>query len=107
MVAGLGGVESGKLEVFNRVPLLRIGQPEEAASVWAFLLSDEAKYSRSSSAPKMHIWASSENVRELSGLPCFKYIFHEFICYLERALADWRTSSVTGSVYTIDGGMLA
>ena len=48
MVAGLGGVESGKLEVFNRVPLSRIGQPEEAASVWAFLLSDEAKYSMSS-----------------------------------------------------------
>lgn len=47
MVAGLGGVESGKLEVFNRVPLSRIGQPEEAASVWAFLLSDEAKYSMS------------------------------------------------------------
>lgn len=57
MVKGLGGVESGKLEVFNRVPLARIGQPEEAASVFAFLLSDEAKY-------------------------------------------------ITGSVYTIDGGML-
>lgn len=38
------GVESGKLEVFNRVPLARIGQLEEDASVFAFLLSDEAKY---------------------------------------------------------------
>lgn len=51
MVAGLGGVESAKLEVFNRVPLLRKGQPEEAASVWAFLLSDEAKYNMSTLEP--------------------------------------------------------
>ena len=107
MVAGLGGLESGKLEVFYRVRLSRIGQPEEAASVWTFLLSDEAKYSTSSSAPKMHVCASSENLREASGLPCFKYISHKFGCYSNRVLADWRTSSVTGSVYTIDGGMLA
>jgi len=42
MVAQLGGVESGKLKVFNRIPLSRIGQPEEAANVFKFLLSDEA-----------------------------------------------------------------
>ena len=39
------------VKFFDRVPLSRIGQPEEAASVWAFLLSDEAKYSRSRAAP--------------------------------------------------------
>lgn len=56
MVAGLGGVEPGKLEVFNRALLSRIGQPEEAASVWAFLLSDEAKYSRSYQNPQKCIF---------------------------------------------------
>ncbi len=30
--------------MFIRVPLARIGQLEEDASVFAFLLSDEAKY---------------------------------------------------------------
>lgn len=58
MVAGLGGVEHAGLEVFKRVSLSRIGQPEECATVFAFLLSDEAKF-------------------------------------------------ITGSVYTVDGGMLA
>lgn len=53
MLVGLDGVESGKLEVFSRSPLSRIGQPDETAGVQAFLLSDEAKYSRSSLAPNM------------------------------------------------------
>ncbi len=106
MVAGLGGVESGKLEVFNRVPLSRIGQPEEAASVWAFLLSDEAKYSQSSPAPKTHVWASSGNKRHVLGLPYFRPTSHD-LHFCSRVPADWRASTVTGSVYTIDGGMLA
>ena len=47
----VAGVDPGHLDnLLNRVPLSRIGQPEEAASVWAFLLSDEAKYSRSRAA---------------------------------------------------------
>ena len=47
-----GVVDSSRVDKFlDRVPLSRIGQPEEAASVWAFLLSDEAKYSRSRAAP--------------------------------------------------------
>lgn len=64
MVAGLGGVESAKLEMFNRVPLSRIGQPEEAASVRAFLLSDGAKYSRSSPDPKSRL----ERLREIRNM---------------------------------------
>lgn len=60
MVAGLGGVESAKLEMFNRVPLSRLGQPEDAPSVRAFLLSDGAKYSKSSPDPKSRL----ERLRE-------------------------------------------
>ena len=48
----VAGVDPGKLEqLLKGVPLSRMGQPEEAASVWAFLLSDEAKYSRSRALP--------------------------------------------------------
>ena len=70
MVAGLGEVESGKIEVVNRVPLSRIGQPKEAACVWAFLLSDEAKYSRSPQSinTDLGVFGKSETT---SGLPCF------------------------------------
>ena len=31
-------------EMENRVPLKRLGQPEELANVYAFLASDEASY---------------------------------------------------------------
>ena len=42
MVAGIGEVEPGSLDnLLCRVPLSRIGQPEEAARVWELLLSDE------------------------------------------------------------------
>ncbi|TVY37468.1 Levodione reductase [Lachnellula occidentalis] len=44
MIASFGAVDSGKLEVFNRVPLKRIGEPEEIANLFAWLLSDESKY---------------------------------------------------------------
>jgi NAD(P)-dependent dehydrogenase (short-subunit alcohol dehydrogenase family) len=44
MIASFGALDSGKLEVFNRVPLKRIGQPEEIANLFAWLLSDESKY---------------------------------------------------------------
>ena len=48
----VAGVDPGLLDkLLNMVPLSRMGQPEEAASVWAFLLSDEAKYSRSRAPP--------------------------------------------------------
>ena len=48
----VAGVDPGHLnKLLNGIPLSRIGQPEEAASVWAFLLSDEAKYSRSRACP--------------------------------------------------------
>lgn len=48
----MAGVEPALLgNLLSRVPLSRVGQPEEAASLWAFLLSDEAKYSRSCPAP--------------------------------------------------------
>ena len=49
MAAGIDPSHLDKL--LKGVPLSRIGQPEEAASVWAFLLSDEAKYSRSRASP--------------------------------------------------------
>ncbi len=44
MVAGLEGLEAGNagLDVFSRVYLKRIGQLEECANVFAFLLNDEA-----------------------------------------------------------------
>lgn len=107
MVVGLDGVESRMLEVISRSPLSRIGQPDETAGVQAFLLSDEAKYSRSSLAPKFYVWPSLGTPRQISGLSCFKHILHEFSCFLKRVPADWRTLSVTRSVCTIDGGMLA
>ncbi|KAL5354326.1 hypothetical protein ACLOAV_000415 [Pseudogymnoascus australis] len=45
MVASIGGLDEGKLQsVFSRVPLGRMGQPDEAANIFAFLLSDEASY---------------------------------------------------------------
>ncbi|KAI9734031.1 MAG: hypothetical protein M1818_006969 [Claussenomyces sp. TS43310] len=44
MVQSFGSVASGKLAVFDRVPLKRVGHPEEAGKVLAFLLSDDAKY---------------------------------------------------------------
>ena len=48
----MAGVQPGLVDNFlSRVPLSRVGQLEEAASVWAFLLSDEAKYSRFCLAP--------------------------------------------------------
>ena len=48
----VAGVDPGHLDkLLNMVPLSRMGQPEEAASVWAFLLSDEARYSRSRPPP--------------------------------------------------------
>ena len=107
MVAGLGGVESGKLEVYDRAPLSRIGQPEEAASIWAFLLSDEAKYSKSSRALRNVDLGRFGRPEKSSDLVYSRNMFHSFNCCLKRISADWRTSIVTGSVCTIDRGVLA
>ncbi|KAI1617881.1 hypothetical protein EDD36DRAFT_376889 [Exophiala viscosa] len=44
MIASFGAVESGKLGVFDRVPIARVGEPDEIATMFAYLLSDESKY---------------------------------------------------------------
>ncbi|KAK5455844.1 hypothetical protein LTS15_005161 [Exophiala xenobiotica] len=44
MIVSFGAVESGKLGVFDRVPIARVGEPQEVASMFAFLLSDESRY---------------------------------------------------------------
>lgn len=44
MINSFGAVESGKLDVFARVPLGRVCEPGEVGNLFAFLLSDEAKY---------------------------------------------------------------
>ncbi|TVY33492.1 Levodione reductase [Lachnellula subtilissima] len=44
MIASFGAVASGKLDVFQRVPLARVCEPEEVGNLFAFLLSDASKY---------------------------------------------------------------
>jgi NAD(P)-dependent dehydrogenase (short-subunit alcohol dehydrogenase family) len=44
MINSFGAVESGKLDVFARVPLARICEPEEVGHLFCFLLSDDSKY---------------------------------------------------------------
>lgn len=45
MVSAIGALDEGKLEsVFSRVPLGRMGTPDEAANLFCFLLSDESSY---------------------------------------------------------------
>jgi len=45
MVASVGALDEGKLESnFMRVPLGRMGQPDEVGNMFAFLLSDESSY---------------------------------------------------------------
>jgi len=44
MTKSFGGVSSGKLEVYSKVPLARVCEPVEVAYTFAFLLSDESKY---------------------------------------------------------------
>jgi NAD(P)-dependent dehydrogenase (short-subunit alcohol dehydrogenase family) len=44
MINSFGAVESGKLDVFARVPIARVCEPEEVGNLFAFLLSDESKY---------------------------------------------------------------
>lgn len=45
MVASIGALDEGKLDnVFDRVPLGRMGSPDEAANLFIFLLSDESTY---------------------------------------------------------------
>jgi len=44
MIQSFGAVESGKLNVFDRVSLGRVGEAEEVGNLFAFLLSDESKY---------------------------------------------------------------
>jgi NAD(P)-dependent dehydrogenase (short-subunit alcohol dehydrogenase family) len=48
MIASFGALDSGKLEVFNRGPRKRTGQPEEIANLFAWLLSDASKYVKGS-----------------------------------------------------------
>ena len=94
-----GGSQSGAA-VENR-------EPKKAASVWAFLLSDETKYSMLSPVrpPKLQIgqiWETREFIRNrilLKDVP----LLH----LLTKKMTDRRISRVTGSVYTIDRGMLA
>ncbi|KAF2500777.1 oxidoreductase [Lophium mytilinum] len=44
MIHSFGAVESGKLDVFARVPIPRVCEPEEVGNLFAFLLSDDSKY---------------------------------------------------------------
>jgi len=44
MVDSFGAVESGKLNVFDRVSLKRVAQPEETGELFAFLLGDNSRY---------------------------------------------------------------
>lgn len=44
MIQSFGALDSGKLDVFSRVPLARVCEAKEVGSLFAFLLSDESKY---------------------------------------------------------------
>jgi NAD(P)-dependent dehydrogenase (short-subunit alcohol dehydrogenase family) len=44
MINSFGALESGKLDVFARVPLARVCEAGEVGNLFAFLLSDESKY---------------------------------------------------------------